>query len=214
MTAATALPVQASFWPLPIAPQQPSKEPDSLYRFSLEQYHQMARLGILEESNQVEFLEGILVNKMTKNRAHSLATHRLRVLLEGLVLDGYYVESQEPTTTSDSEPEPDVMVVRGKLEDYQDQQPPASQVPLVAEVADSSLHQDREWKKRIYAKAGIPIYWIVNLIQRQIEVFSEPSGETENPDYAQNQVFALSQDLLVVLDGKEVGRIAVKDVLP
>lgn len=214
MTAAIALPVQASFWPLPIAPQQPSKEADSIYRFSLEQYHQMARLGILEESNQVEFLEGILVNKMTKNRAHSLATQKLWILLEKLVPEGFHVESQEPTTTSDSEPEPDVMVVRGKLEDYQDQQPPASQVPLVVEVADSSLPQDRGWKKRIYAKAGIPIYWIVNLIQRQIEVFTQPSGESDTPDYAQCQVFNPAQDLPVILDGKEVGRIAVKDVLP
>ncbi len=214
MTAATALPVQTSFWPLPIALQRVSEEPSSIFRFSLEQYHQMARQGILEDNNQVEFLEGILVNKMTKNRAHSLATHRLRVLLEGLVGEGYYVESQEPTTTSDSEPEPDVMVVRGKLEDYQDQQPPASQVPLIVEVADSSLLQDRGWKKRIYARAGIPVYWIVNLVQRQLEVFTQPSGEVENPDFAQCQAYGLGQDLPVVLDGKEVGRIALKEVLP
>ncbi|MCE9529148.1 MAG: Uma2 family endonuclease [Planctomycetales bacterium] len=214
MTATTALPAQASFWPLPIALQRVSEEPSSLYRFSLEQYHQMARQGILAGNNHVEFLEGILVNKMTKNRAHSLATHRLRVLLEGLAPEGYYVESQEPTTTTDSEPEPDVMVVRGKLEDYQDQQPPASQVPLIAEVADSSLQQDRNWKKRIYARAGIPVYWIVNLIDRQMEVLTQPSGEVETPDYAQCQVYGLGQELPVVLDGKDVGRIAVKDVLP
>lgn len=213
MTAATALPAQASFWPLPIAPQRVSEEPSSIFRFSLEQYHQMARQGIFEDNNEVEFLEGILVNKMTKNRAHSLATHRLRVLLEGLVPAGYYVESQEPTTTSDSEPEPDVMVVRGKLEDYQDQQPPASQVPLIAEVADSSLQLDRSWKKRIYARAGIPAYWIVNLVDRQLEVFARPSGEAEAPDYAQCQAYGVGHEVPVVLDGKEVGRIAVKDVL-
>lgn len=214
MTAATSLPVQASFWPLPAVLQQPSEERGLHYRFSLEQYHQIARLGILEENNQVEFLEGILVNKMTKNRAHSVATHKLRVLLEGLVPEGYYVESQEPTTTLDSEPEPDVMVVRGKLEDYQDQQPPASQVPLIAEVADSSLQQDRTWKKRIYARAGIPIYWIVNLTQRQIEVFTQPSGEAAVSEYSHCQIFDLGQETPVVLDGNEVGRIAVRDVLP
>lgn len=174
----------------------------------------MAELGILQENNQVEFLEGILVAKMTKNRAHSVATHRLRALLESLAPIGYYVDSQEPTTTTDSEPEPDAMVVRGRLEDYQDEQPPASQVPLIAEVADSSVQFDRGWKKRVYARAGIPTYWIVNLVQRQIEVFTQPSGDVENPDYAQCQVFSPAQDLPVVLDGKETGRIAVKDVLP
>jgi Uma2 family endonuclease len=174
----------------------------------------MVSYGVLKDDNQVEFLEGILVKKMTKNRAHSLATRRLRILLEGIVPPAFYVDSQEPTSTSDSEPEPDVMVIRGRPEDYQLLQPEAAQVPLIAEVADSSLQHDRTWKKRVYARAGIPVYWIVNLVQRQIEVFTQPGGETENPDYAQNQVFALSQDLPVVLDGKETGRIAVKDVLP
>jgi Uma2 family endonuclease len=213
MTAATSLPVQASFSPIPALLKLPSEARGSVYRFSLEQYHQMARLGILEENNQVEFLEGILVSKITKNRAHSVATHKLRVLLEGLVPEGYYVESQEPTTTLVSEPESDVMVVCGKREDYLDQQPPATQVPLIAEVADSSLQQDRGWKKRIYARAGIPIYWIVNLAERQIEVFTQPSGEATVSEYARCQIFALGQDTPVVLDGKDVGRIAVRDVI-
>jgi Uma2 family endonuclease len=174
----------------------------------------MVSHGILKDDNQVEFLEGILVKKMTKNRAHSLATRRLRILLEGIVPASFYVDSQEPTSTSDSEPEPDVMVIRGRPEDYLLQQPEAAQVPLVAEVADSSLQHDRGWKKRVYARAGIPIYWIVNLVQRQIEVFTQPSGETENPDYAQCQVFNISQEVPVILDGTEVGRVAVKDVVP
>ena len=201
-TAATTFSTQLYPLPIPIVPRRENEQHASVYRFSLEQYHQMAERGILEDNNQVELLEGILVNKMTKNRAHSLATRRLRILLEGIVPAGFYVDSQEPTSTSDSEPEPDAMVIRGRPEDYLLQQPEAAQVPLIAEVADSSLQHDRGWKIRVYARAGIPVYWTVNLVQRQIEVFTQPSGETENPDYAQNQVFALSQDLPVVLDGK------------
>lgn len=214
MTAATTSPTQLFSLPMPLAPKWENEQHVSGYRFSLDQYHRMAELGILEENNQVEFLEGILVNKMTKNRAHSLATRRLRILLEGIIPAGFYVDSQEPTSTVDSEPEPDAMVIRGQPEDYQLRQPEAAQAPLIAEVADSSLQHDRDWKKRIYARAGIPVYWIVNLVQRQIEVYTQPSGETENPDYVQCQVFNPSQDLAVVLDGKEVGRIAVKNVLP
>lgn len=214
MTAAATSPTQLFSLPMPLAPKWENEQHVSGYRFSLDQYHRMAELGILEENNQVEFLEGILVNKMTKNRAHSLATRRLRILLEGIIPAGFYVDSQEPTSTVDSEPEPDAMVIRGRPEDYQLRQPEAAQVPLIAEVADSSLQHDRGWKKRIYARAGIPVYWIVNLVQRQIEVYTQPSGETENPDYVQCQVFNPSQDLAVVLDGKEVGRIAVKNVLP
>ncbi len=213
MTAVTTASTQLFPLPIPLFPRR-ENEQAAVYRFSLAQYHQMAALGILKDNNQVEFLEGILVTKMTKNRAHSVATHRLRALLESLAPIGYYVDSQEPTTMTDSEPEPDAMVVRGRLEDYQDEQPAASQVPLIAEVADSSIYHDRGWKKRVYARAGIPVYWIVNLVDRQLEVFTQPSGESETPDYAQCQVFAVTQDLPVVLDGQEVGRIAVKDVLP
>ena len=214
MTAATTSPTQLFSLPMPLAPKWENEQHVSGYRFSLDQYHRMAELGILEENNQVEFLEGILVNKMTKNRAHSLATRRLRILLEGIIPAGFYVDSQEPTSTVDSEPEPDAMVIRGRPEDYQLRQPEAAQVPLIAEVADSSLQHDRGWKKRIYARAGIPVYWIVNLVQRQIEVYTQPSGDVENPDYGDCQIFSISQDLPVVLDGKEVGRISVKDVLP
>lgn len=202
--------------PLPLAFRSmpdASEVPSCVLRLTVQQYHDMVSRGILEDDNQVEFLEGILVKKMTKNRAHSLATRRLRILLESIVPAGFYVDSQEPTSTSDSEPEPDAMVIRGRPEDYRLHQPEAAQVPLIAEVADSSLQHDRIWKKRIYARAGVPIYWIVNLVQRQVEVFTQPSGEVANPDYAQCQVFSLAEDFPVVLDGKEVGRIAVKDVL-
>jgi Uma2 family endonuclease len=186
----------------------------ALVRLTIPQYHSMVAQGILEDNNQVEFLEGILVKKMTKNRAHSLATRRLRILLEGVLPNGFYVDSQEPTATSDSEPEPDAMVIRGQPEDYQLQQPEAIHVALIAEVADSSLQHDRGWKKRIYARAGIPTYWIVNLVNRQVEVFTQPSGDVEFPDYSQCQVYVPTQDVGVVLDGKEIGRLAVKDMLP
>lgn len=190
------------------------EEYPAVVRLTIPQYHSMVTQGILEDNNQVEFLEGILVKKMTKNRAHSLATRRLRILLEGVIPDGFYVDSQEPTATSDSEPEPDAMVIRGRPEDYQLQQPEAARVALVAEVADSSLHHDRGWKKRIYARAGIPVYWIVNLVHRQIEVFTQPGGDMEKPDYAECQVFTQTQDLPIILDGREIGRLAVKDALP
>jgi Uma2 family endonuclease len=186
----------------------------TLVRLTIPQYHNMVAQGIIEDNNQVEFLEGILVKKMTKNRAHSLATRRLRILLEGVIPNGFYVDSQEPTATSDSEPEPDAMVIRGQPEDYQLQQPEATHVALIAEVADSSLQHDRGWKKRIYARAGIPTYWIVNLVNRQIEVFTQPSGDVESPDYFQREVFVPTQDVGVVLDGREIGRLPVKDMLP
>jgi Uma2 family endonuclease len=81
-------------------------------------------------------------------------------------------------------------------------------------VADSSLQRDRSLKKRLYAAARIPVYWIVNLLANQIEVYPEPSGPAEKPDYQQQQSYGLADMVPVVIDGREVGRLAVQELVP
>jgi len=186
---------------------------ESLKRFTVEEYHTLIDAGVFADNEALELLEGLLVYKMGKKRRHSLATQRLRRFLEPL-LKGFYVDTQEPVTTDDSEPEPDASVVRGRPEDYPDHQPLANDTPLVVEVADSTVYRDRVWKRRIYARAGIAIYWIVNLVDEQVEVFSQPTGPCDDPDYGQCQIIAADGTLPVVIDGKEVGKLKVKDLLP
>jgi Uma2 family endonuclease len=186
---------------------------ESLRRFSVEEYHALLEGGILADDEDYELLEGFLVRKMGKKRRHSLATQWLRQHLEAL-LQGYYVDAQEPISTGDSEPEPDASIVRGKREDYLDRQPRAAETALVVEVAGQTLARDRGLKKRIYARAGIPVYWIVNLVNRQIEVYSQPSGPGDEPDYHHCQIVQTDGELPVILDGREVGRLKVKDLLP
>ena len=191
----------------------PGIPPEPIYRLSVAQYHEMIEQGILQSGEPIELLEGWLVQKMTKNRPHSLVTGQLRDMLLRLLHGGYYVDSQEPITMLESEPEPDVFVVRGKRADYPASHPHPSNVPLVIEVADSTLLRDRGIKKRLYARAGIPAYWIVNLIDRQIEVYSQPSGPTAAPDYGNCQVVAEAGEVNLVIDGREVAKLAVKDLL-
>jgi Uma2 family endonuclease len=124
-------------------------------RLSVEQYHQMLRSGILHTEDRVELLEGWLVDKMTKHPPHRVATRLTRGVLEKLVPAGWYVDSQEPVTTIDSEPEPDVCVVRGAPRDYVDRHPGPRDVGMLVEVADESLLRDRGIKKRLYARAQI-----------------------------------------------------------
>ena len=210
----TVIPVVAQAVPVVSGSgDQPEVTLDALRRFSVDEYHKLIKLGILAEDGSCELLKGLVVNKMGKNRRHSLVTRRLREFLEPM-LTNCYVDSQEPLIALDSEPEPDVYVVRGKPEDYQDQQPTAKDVFLVIEVAEATLRQDRVTKKWIYAEGGIPIYWIVNLIDRQVEVYTQPSGPAKLPDYAPPQIVPAEGTLAVIIDGREVGRLAVKDVLP
>jgi Uma2 family endonuclease len=185
-----------------------------IFRLSVEQYHEMARAGILTEDDPVELLEGWLVLKMTKNPAQRAATRRVRKVLEGLFREGCYVDSQEPITLADSEPEPDVMVVHGESDDYQDRHPGPRDVALVVEIADASLRRDRDWKRRLYAAAGIPAYWIVNLIERQVEVYTEPEVTKQRTDYRRRQDLRPPASVPVTLAGVEIGQIAVAELLP
>jgi Uma2 family endonuclease len=84
----------------------------------------------------------------------------------------------------------------------------------VVEVADTTLRTDRGTKKRIYARAGILVYWIVNLVDRRIEVYMEPSGARRKPDYRRQQEYGPADEIPVVLDGVEIGRVPVHDLLP
>jgi Uma2 family endonuclease len=84
----------------------------------------------------------------------------------------------------------------------------------MVEVADSSLELDRTTKQRIYARAKIPIYWIVNLIDRQVEVYTNPTGAGAQAKYRNRRIFAENGEVPVVLNGQEVGRIAVRELLP
>ncbi len=187
---------------------------DPIYRLSVTQYHDLIDRGILTSDDPVELLEGWLVLKMTKKPPHSVATRRTRLALEKVVSPGYFVDSQEPVTTGDSEPEPDVCIVRANAGDYTAQHPGASDVPLIVEVADTTLPTDRVTKKRVYARAGFPVYWIVNLVNSVVEVYTIPTGPAEEPTYAGRDEYRLGDAIPVAIDGIESGKIPAADILP
>ena len=108
-----------------------------------------------------------------------------------------------------SVPYPDVKIVRGRMEDYPERFPTAADVPLVAEVADSSLAADRGMAAT-YAAEGIPAYWIVNIPDRRVEAYADPAAGS----YRSRTIHGPDDEVPVVVDGREVGRIAVRDILP
>ena len=195
--------------------EQSSGNPNDLvWRLSVEQYHEMIRAGILTSDDPVELLEGWLICKMSKNPRHTLTRQLTRQALEAIAPAGWYVNTQEPITLDDSEPEPDVMLIRGEARHFLDHHPGPGELALVVEVAEASLERDRGVKKRLYARGGIAVYWIINLRKRMIEVYSEPSGLADEPDYRQHQDYGLEDSVPVVVEGREVGRVAVRELLP
>jgi Uma2 family endonuclease len=214
MSVLTPPPAAAPVPPVTESAFLPNLFPLSLYQFSLAQYHALLQQGILKDGDQVELLEGYLVNKMSKNPPHATAVRLLRRALGGLLPAGWFMDSDNPVTTTESEPEPDIVLVRGTEEQYVARHPTAADIGLLIEVADSTLPTDRGVKLRLYARAGLPVYWIVNLVDHQLESYTNPTGPAEEPTYRNRQDFGPDAVVPIVLDGQEVGRLAVHDLLP
>ena len=185
---------------------------DLIWRLDVEKYHAMIAAGILTDDDPVELLEGWLVFKMPKNPRHRAATKLVREAIEERLPEDWYVDSQEPITIGNSEPEPDVVVVRGDTRQYLDRHPGPADIGLVVEVSDTTLDRDRGVKKQTYARAGIPIYWIVNLVDSQVEAYSQPS-EAE-VDYLLRQDYSLLANLPINLDGNCLDMVKVSSLFP
>jgi Uma2 family endonuclease len=173
----------------------------------------MIETGILNDEDKVELLEGYVVKKMPRNPPHDVAIQRLDKRLHRLAATGWEVRVQPAIQLDDSEPEPDVVVARGDDFTFAARHPAATEIGLTIEVSDSTLARNRQDKGRIYARAGIPLYWIVNLPDRQIEVYSLPLAAGPVPGYGQRQDYRCGDLVPVVLDGLLVGHIAVSEIL-
>jgi Uma2 family endonuclease len=173
-------------------------------------------VGILTEKEHTVLIEGYLVHKMVVNPPHVVSLNRLRKLLDRLIPAGWDSHLQSPISlpADDSEPEPDYVVVRGSDDDYEHRHPGPADIGLIVEVADSSLAVDRTDSQRIYARAGLPVYWIVNIPDRQIEVYTDPQTAANPPAYATRRDYRPGDAIPVVLDGATVGAVPVADVLP
>lgn len=188
--------------------------PDSTRRFTVDEYHRLIDDGFFATNERVELLEGRLAEKAVQTPLHSAVVNILMKILFRMIDQRWHVCARSVVTLETSEPEPDLTVVRGTIEDYLRRHPGAADTCLLVEVADVELAIDRIDKLRIYAHAGVPTYWIVNLIDRQIEVYDRPSGPAANPGYAGRLTYAAGDAVPVVLGGVPVGEIAVSAVLP
>jgi Uma2 family endonuclease len=185
------------------------------YRLTVRQYEAMMDAGIFPAEAHVELIRGILVDKMTKYDPHNFAVGILSDRLRGVLPAGWFVREEKSLRLGRwSRPEPDIIVVRGQHEDYRARTPEARDVSLLIEVSDSTYRQDRGVKWHLYAASGIPNYWIVNIQGRQVEVFGHPEGSGKAAFYRDVQIFGPDVEAPVLIEGREVGRVAVRDLLP
>jgi Uma2 family endonuclease len=183
-----------------------------LKQFTLAQYKQMVANGALD-NQQVELLEGWIVEKMPTNPPHTSSISRLNKRLIRLLDDNTIIRIQGAIEVDTSMPEPDVAIVDGAEAMYDDRHPQSHELLLVIEVSDSSLIQDQGFKHRLYARNKIPVYWIVNLQDCIIEVYEQPRGG-RNPTYRTRTDYAAGSSVPVVIRKKTIGHILVNEILP
>jgi Uma2 family endonuclease len=193
--------------------QEDGRNGRSLYRFKVKQYHQMIDAAILTEDDPVELIDGWIVEKMPRNAPHDASLTRTARKLIRLVPDEWLVRVQCALTLPTSEPEPDFFIVRGPDILYSRKKPRARDAKVVIEVAASSLPFDRGWKLQLYAAARIPEYWIINVEENRIEVYTEPRGGNR-AKYLRQVVYIAGQKLPLNLDGQHIADIPVQDLLP
>ena len=180
---------------------------------TVEEFDRMIEEGELGEHDQVELIKGRVVVKMGQGPIHASGSEKSRRPIERLVPLGWHVRTEKPVRMprENSEPVPDLSVVRGDIEDYLRRHPEPADVALIVEVAKSSLALDRE-QAVILGAAGIPVYWIINLVDRQLEVYSNPAPGA--PGYPAPVWLGESESVDLIIDGQVVGQIAVADLLP
>jgi Uma2 family endonuclease len=182
-------------------------------QWTRDEYYRMGELGWFT-GQRVELLDGVIMVLSPQGPSHATSTDRVRRILEHTLGEGVWVRMQLPVDFgSYSEPEPDVSVVTGSLEDYTSAHPTTAL--LIVEVSDSTLSYDRNRKASLYARAGIADYWIVNLVDGQLEVRRHPvpnSSKRYGFDYDEITIL-YNADIVLPLCRPQV-RISVGKLLP
>jgi hypothetical protein len=210
--------VMATIAAAPSAPFQTTflAPPGYLYRLSLGKYEAMIESGLFTTDDRFQLVEGLLVVKMSENPPHASVSVTTAEAIQAILPRGWHLRGDKPLRIPSraSLPEPDIVVARGRSKDYLRRHPELADVALVVEISDSSLDADRTLMLCTYGGGGIVRYWIINLVDGQVEVYSQPSGPAEPIGYRHCVVFRPGQEVPHVIDDVEVGRIAVADILP
>lgn len=186
-----------------------------VWQISRERYHELIDAGAFA-GDRVELIHGYLIRKMAVKPPHILVLQLLLRYLTRLVEDNgnWHLSSQNPIATDDSEPEPDIAVIRGGILDYGERLPEGNDLGLVVEISATTLAYDQKVKTALYASVGIPQYWIVDVEGRQIELHTSPLALEERAQYLNKTIYVETDNIPVQIEDELFGEIPVTSILP
>ena len=178
--------------------------------FTVREFHQMAKADVFLAGDRVELLAGEIVEMTPIGSRHAACVKRLNAMLSSRLGSSMIVSVQDPIELGEhSEPQPDLAVLRFKAHFYRDAHPGPEDVLLVVEVADTSADVDRGVKVPLYARAGIPETWVIDLTDRMIDVYGAPGHAA----YAEHRRLRPDEVLILSLPGGPTVEIRVKDLI-
>ena len=177
------------------------------------EYERLVDLGVFT-GERLELLDGVLVVREPQGSYHAAITTKIGRLLASAFGEHWHTRLHSPLALGEhSEPEPDIAVVAGEPEDYLEAHP--STAALVVEVAEASLRLDRRFKAALYAEAGLPEYWIVNLVDRTLEIHRDPQPPLDrDASWTYRSIDVLHPSATVAPQAAPAARIAIADLLP
>lgn len=160
-------------------------------RFTVDEYHRLGELGFFREDERVELIRGEIIIMPTKKTPHSVCNTRLVRKLILLLGERAIMRGQEPIILpADSEPQPDGVIACNRSDDYLLSHPTAADILSVIEISDTTLTYDQKTKLTLYVEAGISDYWIFNLVENQLETYSEPYQDRQGKfNYRLKRIF-------------------------
>ncbi len=171
------------------------------------EYHKMVEVGILDPDDRVELIKGEIIKMSPLSSLHTSHVKRITSLMYQLLSNRVTISVQDPITIEDhSEPEPDIALLTFSEDFYAERHPGPEDVLLLIEVADSTLAKDQRLKLPLYAEAGIVEYWIVNLVDHKLEVYTNPEDNT----YTSTSIYSPGDQ--ITLKNLDI-TIAVKELL-
>lgn len=190
-------------------PKSIANETEAKRRFTVEEYHRMIAAGVFDENERVELIEGEVLQMAAKSLRHVAGVRRVTKILGKSLGKAVFISAQDPIQIGGiSEPEPDVVVAKPSATDYEDHHPTPQDILLIVEVAETSLHVDRNRKLPLYANAGIQQFCILNLRDQEVEDYRDPAPE----GYRSKQTYTATQSFNLVAFPKV--KINVADLIP
>lgn len=191
----------------PVRPEEPTRK-----RWTREEYYRLAEQGWFQ-NQRVELIDGEIIQLSPPSPPHSFSSDEIRDIFQSIFGDGYWVRMQLPLSYGDySQPEPDVSVVRGSRKDFQRAHPKSA--VLVVEVSRTSLDYDKKTKPQLYAAMGVPEYWVLDLVHRQLIVHRHPQGDESDAGSRYGSVTVLNEADSVAPLEKPTASIAIGAMLP